>query len=98
VCDALPQALEFFREKQRSWYFYALSVCDTLPQAAFFGNKCVPGIFMLCVCDALPQASFFRKKWRSWYFMTCTSPAEVLLPASSDSQMALAIFVMGQHQ
>ena len=26
----------FFLKKWRSWYFYALCVCDALPQALFF--------------------------------------------------------------
>jgi len=64
VCDALPQALEFFREKQRSWYFYALSVCDALPQAldSFREEQRSWYLYALSVCDALPQAAFFSEK------------------------------------
>ena len=49
--------------------FYALCVCDALPQAFLFWKKWRSwDLYALCVCDALPQALFFRKKWRSWIF------------------------------
>ena len=49
--------------------------------------------------------SFFRQtNWVRGIFVTCTSPVEdfspaagALFPANSDSQMALAIFVMGEE-
>ena len=57
------------------------------------------------VCDALPQALFFCKNDVPVISRTCTSPVEdispaagALFPANSDSQMALAILVMGQEQ
>ena len=53
----------------------------------------------------VPQALFFRKNDVPVIFRTCTSPVEdispaagALFPANSDSQMALAILVMGQEQ
>ena len=53
----------------------------------------------------MPQALFLRKNDVPVIFGTCTSPvkdispaAGALFPANSDSQMGLAIFVMGQHQ
>ena len=53
------------------------------------------------VCATLPQALFFRKNDVPGIFETCNSPVEVFLRAAgafflanSDSQMALAIFVM----
>ena len=52
----------------------------------------------------VPQALFFRKNDVPVIFRTCTSPVEdispaagALFPANSDSQMALAILVMGQE-
>ena len=51
----------------------------------------------------VPQAFLFGNKDVLWTFMTSNSPAEVFFcaagtffPTSSDSQMALAIFVMGE--
>ena len=53
----------------------------------------------------LPQALFLRKNDGNVIFRTCTGPVEdispaagALFPANSDSQMALAILVMGQEQ
>ena len=47
---------------------------------------------------------FFRQEWRSWISVTCTSPVEDFSPgtgvfwgANSDTQMALAISVMGEE-
>ena len=78
-------------------------VCVTLPQALFFRKNDVPGIFMPCVCVLrCRRRFFFRKNDVPGIFETCNSPVEVFLRAAgvffflanSDSQMALAIFVM----
>ena len=59
----------FCWKKWRSWDFYAMCVCDALPQALFFQKKWRSWVFYaLCVCDALPQALFFSEKWRSLFF------------------------------
>ena len=66
-----------------SWYFYALCVCDALPQALFFLKKwrsC--DLYAMCVCDALPQALFFGKNDVPETFMPCNSPVEVFLRAA----------------
>ena len=61
---------------------------------------------MPCVCVMnCRRRFFFGKNDVPGIFRTCNSPVEVFLraagaffPASSDSQMALAILVMGQEQ
>ena len=52
----------------------------------------------------VPQAPFFDKNVVPGMFMTCHSPVEVFLraagalfPANSNSQMAFAIFMMGEE-
>ena len=65
---------------------------------------CMPGIFMPCVCVMhCRRRFFFRKNDVPEICMLFNSPVEVFLraagaffPANSDSQMALAIFVMGE--
>ena len=72
--------------------------------ALFGGKNDVPGIFMPCVCVMHCRRRFFFGKsdvlvflchvialLRSFYV-----PQALFLPANSDSQMALAIIVMGE--
>ena len=79
-----------------------------MPQALFFGENDVPGIFRtrnspIEVFLRAAGAFFSGKNDVPGIFRTCNSPIEVFLraagaffPANSDSQMALAIFVMGE--
>ena len=48
VCVMHCRRRFFVRKKWRSWDFYALCVCDALPQAFFFGKNDVPEICMPC--------------------------------------------------
>ena len=74
----------------------------------FFGKNEVPECFRTCnsPVEVFLRAAgvFSRKNDVPLIFRTCTSPVEDILPAAgalfpenSDSQMALAIFVMGEE-
>ena len=102
VCVTLPQA-PFFSEKMTFLGFVChVCVCYAAAGAFFSGKNDVPGIFMPCVCVLrCRRRFFFRKNDVPGIFETCNSPVEVFLRAAgafflanSDSQMALAIFVM----
>ena len=74
------------RKSPQLWNVLALLKSSRMPQAFFFGNKCVPEIFMTCMgpVEVLQAAAgaFVQQKWRSYDFMTCISPVEVF-PAAA---------------
>ena len=79
-----------------------------MPQARFFSTKMTflfwgGYVIALLRSSYVPQAFFFGKNDVPWIFRTCNNAVEVswsaahaFCSAKSDSQMALAIFVMGE--
>ena len=80
-----------------------------MPQAPFFGENDVPGFFETCNSPVelflRAAGDFFSAKMPFLRFVrhviallkSFYVPQALFLPANSDSQMALAIFVMGEE-